>query len=475
MNLPSSLTDLGTLLTRGGDPAWFVGGAIRDLLQGRPIVDVDLAVRGDASIAARAVADAHSATLFPLSETFGSWRIVGGTLPFSVDITPIQGDDLAEDLARRDLTVNAMALPASGGDLIDPHGGRDDLERGVLRMVRPSAFSADPVRMVRLARIALQTGFVIDPDTHLRARMDAPGVATVAGERVLAEMRLMARHEEAWRGFETLDDLGALGVIVPDLEEARGLEQTAYHHLDVLGHTMEVVRYACEIRRAPEEIFRGDAPFIRNALAEPLADGLTRGDALAFAALFHDVAKPRTFGTLPDGRITFMGHDRIGADMVDEWSVKFGASTRFREVVAQCVREHLRLGFMVHRQPLSLRQIVRYWWATSPADAELLVLTSADRLATNGPRTTPPQISRHLDVVRQMTRTIRELASRGEPRPLVDGSRIIALANRPAGAWVGRAVARLREEQMIGRITTREQAERLIREIAAADSEEGRD
>ena len=465
------LTEIGGRVARRGQPAWVVGGAVRDALQGLPVPDVDLAVDGDASDPARDLARAYGASAFPLSEAFGAWRVTGGSLPAQVDLTPLQGADILDDLARRDLTVNAMAIPAQGGGLIDPHGGRADLAEGVLRMVSPTAFAADPVRLVRLARIAGQTGFRIEPGTHLRARMDAASVATTAGERVLAELRLIARQEEAWRGIETLDELGVLGVIVPDLEEARGLEQTPYHHLDVLGHILEVVRYACVIRRDPAEVFRGDAGFVRAALDEPLADGLTRGDALVFSALFHDVGKPRTFGTTPEGRITFMGHDRVGAEIVDEWSRRHGASTRFREVTAHCVREHLRLGFLVHRQPLSLRTIVRYWWATGPAEVELLVVSSADRLATNGPRTTPPQISRHLDLVRQITAAMHPLVVRGEPEPLMDGTEILALGDRTPGPWVGRVVTALREEQMIGRVTTRAQAERLVRRRIDEDAE----
>lgn len=458
------LAEIAATLSLRGGRIWVVGGAVRDVLTGRAVKDADFAVEGDAKPLARSVASAYGAAAFPLSDAFGAWRVTGGTLPFPVDLTPLQGDDIRPDLARRDLTINAMAIPVGAGDLVDPHGGRHDLADRVLRMVDPGAFAADPVRLVRLARLALQTGFTIDPETHLRARMDAPRVRTTAGERVLAEMRLIARHEEAWRGLEILDDIGSLGVIVPDLEEARGLEQTPYHHLDVLGHTLEVVRHSCEIRRDPEGLFRSDAGFVRTALDELLADGLTRGDALVFAALFHDVGKPQTFGTTPEGRITFMGHDRVGADIAGDWCDRFGASTRFRRVVTQCVREHLRLGFMVHRQPLSLQRIVRYWWATIPADVELLVLTASDRLATDGPRTTPPQIARHLDVVRQVTHAIRELSERGEPAPFMDGNEIIALVGRPAGPWVRDVVHTLREHQVIGRVTTRAQAERLVRD-----------
>lgn len=446
-------------------PAWLVGGAVRDHLAGSEIRDVDLAIAGDAGRAARDLAAAHGAVRFALSEAFGSWRITGGGLPFDVDITPLQGADIAGDLARRDLTVNAIAIALSGdAAVLDPHGGRDDLREGVLRMVDPDAFRNDPVRLVRLARLSCQLGFTVDPETALRARMDAPHLTRAAGERVLEELRVLSRLPDAWRGVETLDDIGVLGVLLPELEEGRGLEQTPYHHLDVLGHTLEVVRHVCAIRADPAAVFCDSAAALARALGEPLADGITRGDALVFAALFHDMAKPATYAVTAEGRATFFGHDRLGADMADEWCSAHHSSTRFREAMSCCVREHLRLGFMVHAQPLSLRRIVRYLDATGGADAELLVLSCADRLATDGPRTTPSQITRHLDVARQVARAMFDLRSRPVPRPLLNGLELADIAGRAPGPWTARLVAALREEQVIGLVTTRDRAVRFARE-----------
>lgn len=460
---------LGALGTDG----WIVGGGLRDALLGAPPADVDVAVPGDAETVARRLARAQGATRFTLSDAFGAWRVTGGDLPFTVDITPLQGDDIVEDLSRRDFTINAMAIPLGDGPLIDPNGGRADLEGRVLRMVSPQSFRDDPVRIVRCARIACQTGFAIDDATRLRARMDAGALTQSAGERIFEELRRIARLADAWRALELLDDVGGLGVLVPELEEGRGLEQTPYHHKDVLGHTLEVVQHACAIRADPDEVFRGAGPGMGAMLAEPLADQLTRGEALVFACLFHDMAKPATYALTSEGRATFFRHDIVGADMAADWCRRSKTSNRLRETVSLCVRRHLALGFMVHRQPLSLRQIVRYLDLTAPADAELLVLSCADRLATNGRRTTPPQIARHLDVARQVARELVRMHAEGSPTPLLNGLELVELAARPAGPWTARAVAALREEQLVGLVRTRAQAERFIhgwiaRELHAA-------
>ncbi len=462
MTQPAFAALLGPLAPLGTD-GWIVGGGLRDALLGRPVADVDLVVRADAKELAHRLATAHRAARFPLSDTFGAWRVHGGRLPFTVDLTPLQGGSLEQDLARRDLTVNALALPLTGGDLIDHHHGLDDLRARSLRIVSPTVLRDDPVRLVRLARLACQLGFDIEPDTRLRARMDAGELVRSAPERVAEELRRIARRPDAWRGVETLDDLGVLGVIVPELEEGRGLDQTPYHHKDVLGHTLEVVRYVCAIRADPTEIFRGSGARITADLGEPLADELTRGDALMFAALFHDMAKPETYAVTPEGRATFFEHDRRGSELAEAWCRRYRTSTRLRDVVALCVRKHLALGFMVHRQPLSLRQIDRYLRATAPADVELMVLSVADRLATNGPRTTPPQIQRHLAVARQIAEWYVTLAERGPMRTLVNGAELAELLQRQAGRWTGELLDALREEQVVGLVRTRAQAERFAR------------
>lgn len=452
-----------------GPDAWVVGGGLRDALLGRPVADVDLALAGDAAAAAKALAMAHRAGRFPLSDEFGGWRIQGGGLPFTVDITPLQGADLADDLSRRDLTVNALALPLTGGELVDLHGGRADLATGTLRMVTPTAFRDDPVRLLRLARLACQLEFEVDPETRLRARMDAGEVNRSAGERIGDELRRIARMPDAWRGIEALDDLGVLGVIIPQLEEGRGLEQTPYHHKDVLGHTLEVVRHVCELRADPEPVFRSSAGRVAEQLAAPLADELTRGEALVFAALFHDMGKPDTYAVTPEGRATFFQHDIRGAEMAGAWCRRYKTSSRFRETMELCVRRHLGLGFQVHRQPLSLRQIDRYLRSTAPAEVELMVLSVADRLATNGPRTTPPQITRHLAVAREIAGWHFRLVDRGPIRPILNGAELAELLGRPPGRWTSELLEAMREEQLVGRLTHAEQAERFAREWATAD------
>lgn len=468
---PAALDALVAPVAALGEGAWVVGGTVRDALLGRlPAFDLDIAVSGDAARAAEVLSRLHGAGRFRLSRSFGAWRVQGKNLPFQIDITPLQGGSLEEDLGRRDLTVNALAVPVSPGTpVVDLHGGLHDLERRHLRLVREDALSSDPIRLLRLARLSGQIGFTVHPSARAAARRDAALVWNAPGERLADEFGRIASLALPDRAFALLDELGVLGALVPELELARGLDQSDYHHHDVLGHVLEVVQHAREIADDPEPVFRRRADRVRWALQEPLADELTSRAGLMLAALLHDVAKPATRAVTPEGRVTFMGHDRLGAEMADALMRRLCTSARLREFVVRGVRWHLPLGFLVHRTPLSLRQIDRYLRLTAPSQVEILVLSAADRLATRGPRTSEAAIARHLVLAREVMDAHFMLADRPAQRPLLGGDEVARALDREPGPWLAPLLDALREGQTVGVLRTRDQALRFVRRWNATD------
>ncbi|HMM48974.1 MAG TPA: HD domain-containing protein, partial [Miltoncostaeaceae bacterium] len=265
--------------------------------------------------------------------------------------------------------------------------------------------------------------------------------------------------------------IAVLGVLVPQLEDCRGVTQSPYHHLDVLGHTLEVVEHATALAADPEPVFRGRAARVRERLATPLADELTNREGLLLAALLHDMAKAATRGMMEGGRITFIGHDRLGADMAGAFCERLRSANRLRDMVSLLILRHLPLGFLVHRTPLSLRQIDRYLRLTAPYEPEVILLTVADRLATNGPRTGESAIRRHLVLAREVMDQYFALADRGPVRPLVGVDRIAHELGRAPGPWMGRLLEALREEQLVGAVTTAEATMRFAREWDRRDRE----
>jgi putative nucleotidyltransferase with HDIG domain len=467
------VTDPVNELARVADRAWLVGGAVRDRLLRRPTTDYDVAVPGDPKRLARTFARAANAHVFKLSEGFGGWRVVARDRSWQMDLLPVVGKTIEEDLGHRDLTVNAIAASLAGGDYVDPFGGREDLRARRLRMVGPGAFVEDPLRVLRVARLACELGFEVEPATAAAARANAPGLLSVAPERIFAEVKRIVVAECVLEGLALMDELGATAQVLPELTELRGVEQSHFHHLDVYDHTRAVLTEAIELVRTPEKWFgKSQAEALGRVFAEPLANELTRGQALRFGALLHDIAKPRTQKTTDEGRITFVGHDALGAEVAGAVLTRLRASQRLIEYVADLARHHLRLGFLVHRTPLDRRTIYHYLRACEPVQVDVTVLSVADRLATRG-RGADVAIERHLELARVMLD--EALAWRAErPRPPVRGDELARAVGLHPGPEVGRILDDLEEASFAGEIVSPADAIERARELAAEWERSGR-
>jgi putative nucleotidyltransferase with HDIG domain len=372
---------------------------------------------------------------------------------WQLDLLPLAGETIEEDLGKRDFTVNAIAEPLRGGDHVDPFGGLADLRARRLRMVSPQAFAADPLRSLRLARLASA------------ARAQAPALGGVAAERIFAEIKRIVIADRALDGLALMDALEVTDVVLPELTRLHGVEQSGYHHLDVHHHTRAVLAETIELERDPGRWLGEHARAVALLLDEPLANELTRGQALRFGALFHDVAKPQTRNVTSEGRVTFMGHDAAGAQIASAALARLKASERLREHVAALTRHHLRLGFLVHETPLSRRAVYRYLHACEPVEVDVTLLSVADRLATRG-RGSDVAIARHLELARELLG--EALAWRANPpRPPVRGDELARAVGLERGPQIGRVLAELEEASFAGEIASADEAIERARELLA--------
>lgn len=443
--------------------AWLVGGALRDRLLGRPTSDYDVVVAGQPQPLAQALAREARAYAFVLSEEFGVWRVVSRRHGWQVDVLPLDGDSIEADLARRDFTVNAIAEPLQGGERVDPFDGLRDLADRRLRMVFPDAFRRDPLRTMRLARLAAELGFTVDRATERAGASSAQALASVAPERVFAELKRLVASDRALDGLELMDGMGATAVVLPELTNLQGVEQSPYHHLDVYDHTRAVLAEVIALERDPESAFGEQAQALARLLEQPLADELTRGQALRFGALMHDIAKPLTRAVTAEGRITFIGHDQAGAELAIALMGRLRASERLSQYVGALARHHLRLGFLVHDAPLDRRAIYRYLDATAPVQADVIALSVADRLATRGTGS-ERAIARHLGLARQLLGEAFAWLS-DPPRPPLRGDELARALGIGPGPEIGRILAQLQEDSFAGVLATREQAVERAREL----------
>lgn len=237
-----------------GEGAFVVGGAVRDELLGRPVVDFDVACRAPRA-AAQEYARREGGVVFTLSERHGAWRVAfrdGRT----VDFTPLF-DGIESDLLTRDFTINAIARPVGGGDYVDPLGGRNDLEKRVLRAVTPGIFREDPLRLLRAVRLEDELGFSLDAGTEDLLRAHAALVAEPAGERILGELERLSR-----RGFDRLDELGLLSGLGG---RARGkgadrIDAPGFRLVWFLGEAVESLPVSNELRRYARTLLSARCP-----------------------------------------------------------------------------------------------------------------------------------------------------------------------------------------------------------------------
>jgi hypothetical protein len=238
-----------------GREAWVVGGAVRDELLGRDVVDLDIAV-ADPRGAARHYAKRSGGAPFRLSERHGAWRVAleeGRT----VDFTPLRSS-IEEDLATRDFTINAIALPLAGGEAADPYGGRADIEARVIRAVSPTVFADDPLRLLRAVRLEDELGFRLDPETERLLREHSELVTRPAGERVLAEL---VRLSEA--GYGRADELGLLaplGGSSTGLERNELVDRPAFRLVTVFGESLSRFPVSNELKRYSRALLRAERP-----------------------------------------------------------------------------------------------------------------------------------------------------------------------------------------------------------------------
>src|SRR4051794_37097166 len=240
--------------TLAGEEAWVVGGAVRDELLGRPVLDLDV-VCSDPERAARALIARGGDGVFPLSEQFGAWRVVLDRSR-TVDFAPLQGGSIEADLALRDFTVDAIAAPLPDGDPVDPFGGRSDVERRVLRLVTDHAFDDDPLRMLRAVRFEDQLGFHLDDESEALAREKAPLVSRAAGERILEELRVLSPA-----GYERAAELGLLEPLGGRLDPRLRAFDSQWFRLTVtFGDNLKRLPIPGDLRRFVSVVLRAEPP-----------------------------------------------------------------------------------------------------------------------------------------------------------------------------------------------------------------------
>ncbi len=454
---------LADAFERAGFELAIVGGPVRDALLGRATNDLDFTTNARPDDILRVVDPLATAT-WDIGRAFGT--IGAKVRGEQIEITTYRadsydgltrkptvefGDTLEQDLARRDFTVNAMALRVPGPSLVDPTGGVEDLVATTLRTPSDPAvsFGDDPLRMLRAARFASQLGFSLDPATEQAMTELRETLSIVSPERVQGELVKLLRTDDPARGIRLLVDTGLMQLVLPEVPALRLEIDEHHHHKDVYEHSLTVLRQAIELEHE------------RHPGAEPDV-------VLRLAALLHDIGKPATRKLEPGGGVSFHHHDLKGARMARKrlQALRFDSDTI--SSVSRLVELHLR--FFGYSEGAWTDSAVRRYVRDAGDELERLhILTRAD-VTTRNKRKAARLKSAYDDIERR----IDELAAAeelGAMRPELDGNRIQEILGIRPGREVGEAYRFLLDIRLDEGMIGEDAAEQRLREWWAARSD----
>jgi len=465
--------------------AYVTGGCLRDVLLGRRPHDIDLSVRGDPLELGRLLADALGGAFVPLHEEFSIARVVlppkGETGSQAIDIVPVRGA-LEDDLAERDFSVDAMALPlallAQGKrrPLIDPCDGKRDLDGQVVRTLSEDVFHRDPLRLLRAVRLCAELGFKLEPETAALARRDASLLTQTAPERQRDELQRILSSPRAAAGLRLADELGLLEQLLPEVTAMRGEKQPPEHYWDVFEHSLETVAAldALLASQAPADghwapLWRHlwaemeEVPDAEKHFAEEASPDHGRAGLLKLGGLLHDIAKPDTRTIDENGRMRFFGHTGEGASKAGPILRRLRFSGADVRLVEAMVREHLRPLQIAKDGPPSRRALFRYFRDCGDAAIDVLFLSLADHLATVGPRLEWAGWRRHVAVIKYILMQRFADETLVAPPRLLTGHDLMETLGLAPGPLVGQLLATVEEAQGAGEVRSREEALTLAR------------
>ncbi len=477
-------------------PLYLVGGAVRDLLLEKDVHDLDFALPVASLETARRVADHLHAAYYPLDKERETGRVIWRDQTgqkMLLDFALFRGDDLEADLRARDFTINAMALDLRQNmALLDPLGGAADLHAKLLKACTPSSMEDDPVRVLRAVRLAAEYHLHIQKETRLIMRQASGLLEGVTAERKRDELFRILEGPQPATCLRALDLIGALPGVLPEILALRDLPQSPPHVLDAWRHTLDVLARLEMVLSALAEVFYPEAASnlytgelslrlgryrrqITEYLTTELSEGRNLRGLLFLAALYHDVGKSVTAQTDAAGRIRFLNHDQVGANIISQRGRGLHLSRPEIDWLSQVVRNHMRPILLAKIDSgLSRKAIYRFFRATGTTGVGIILLSLADSWATYGAELSQDVWRKQVDTARALLEAWWEnLQEVVQPPAYINGHDLISSLGLQSGPEVGELLEQVREAQAMGLIRNRAQALDYARSLLA-NQEAGR-
>lgn len=433
---------------------YLVGGAIRDFCLNKENFDKDIIFdKADAEVFAKSLAKMLDASFIFLDEENKIYRIVLQDKINIIDIAEPIGKNIEEDLKRRDLTINSVAINLKSFEILDINNGLKDLENKKIHHISERNFIDDPLRLLRAYRFEAMLGFDMDEELTKIIKNHAQKINKPAIERINYELLKLFGGDFTQKTLINMDKTGLLEELFPITKELKKVPPNAHHHLDLFEHSIEVVKQI-------QDIYEESSIEIKEHLQNIDFGGATRLSHLKLAGFLHDIGKPSTWTIEEDtGKHRFIKHDDVGSKM----GIKLLKTAKFSkkqiDYIAKMIKYHIYPSHLVSCGEVNDKVYMRFIRKMETEVIDIIILAMADRLSARGPEITDEIVKKNIKNLQKLLDFYIHVKDSIKPLPkLLSGEEIMEILNIKPSKELGNIIKEIQEAQVSGDITTREEA-----------------
>lgn len=439
---------------------YLVGGVLRDFYLDKENFDKDIALKHNPEKFAKLLADALDATFIELDGEYEIYRVVLPDKTNYIDVAKMLGKNIEEDLQRRDLTINSIALNLKTFEIIDVTGGVDDLKNKIIRHISEKNFTDDSLRLLRVYRFEAMLGFEINKETSELVKKHAKKIHHSAAERVNYELLKLFSGTYSEKALLDMDKAGLLKEILPVSEDLKSVPPNLHHHLDLFLHSIEIVKQI-------QQIYENNTPEVKSHLEKTDFGGITRLAHLKFAGFLHDIGKPSTWTIEPDtGKHRFIKHDDVGSKMGVNVLKKLKLSKKQIDYITKMIKYHIYPSHVVVAPDITDKIYMRLIRKLENDVIDVIILAMADRYSARGVEISEEIVQTNINNLQKLLDFYLYVKDSLKPLPkLLSGEEIMEILDLKPSKELGNIIAELKEAQISGDINTKKEALIFIKSL----------
>lgn len=441
--------------------AYIVGGFLRDCLTNKHSCDVDVVVENScAKVIAQKLADSINGYFVELDDLNKIYRVVFADKKNYVDVAQCVGQNIEQDLKRRDFTMNALAYDLKENVVIDVTNGVNDINNNVIREISEFNITDDPIRILRAFRFQSEFGFEFSDELKRILKEHNLRILKTAKERINTELLKLFGGKYVVDVLKSMDSYGILELIFPIVSDIKKIPPNSHHHLNLFEHSLETVKQV-------QLYYNNACEEVKEHLDEELFAGYKRIAYLKLGAFLHDVGKPSTWQIEPDtGRHRFIMHDSVGAKVIVPYLKDLKFSKKQIAYIQKIIKNHIYPAGVVTSDEASEKAYIRFFRKMENEVIDLIAVAYGDRMSALGPDITDEVVEKNIKGLEKLLHLYLEQKNKLEPLPkLLDGNDIMQILGIGQSRKLGEIIQKLKEAQLSSEVTTKDAAIEFIKKL----------